>query len=955
MLRIYASNTDVTQYVEYGSVKISEQLNNRANTCTFDINQQKIDESEIIHVYEYMELVAQANSWQAILQVDDTYQYFQIYKAGDELLLDFQWSNPTYVTILSIDHTTKQITLTANLSSTFAKGVFVWRLVFWWTVERNPDEEIWHSWTFSYKISCTDRTTTFNRQVVVETFENTYMREIFWLSVYEFCANDASTNLDFFQTAWSEWGVWLPMTDSPDKIQWTFAQKTGTSWAWTATWTKTITSVDLSTMEDVRLRHKTGETYWNTITSLKYRVWNDASNYYEWTSVWNGVDNEDCWNYENFKLLRPDVVVGTVDLTTIDWLQIEVIATGVIPDWNIIFDHTFATLWWITIKNTIRWDRKFVDVRVQYKKPSVLFEEITKLQWIFRYIDYDRDVNVFKNDAKPAPYNLSDTSKNYWDLSISADISMLKNRQTVKWGEAPMAFLYTQDSENDWLVESWLLDYKPKDIAIYVAYQDKNITNASRSWGVATITSNSHWYNDWDQIAITDLLPNWYNGSYTVQNAALNTFDVLITNNPWAYISWWKVGIFQQKTIGIQNIDDPLLFDYVFNFNEKTVLRASDDILPKWSVLRRQYFPYQAIQVRVSDPASIAIMQSIWWWNGIFDWSLIIDKSILTYAEARRRARAELNAYSNPIISARFETEQSWLKAWQVIHITDTSRWIDEDFLIQTVNRKSKKGAISIFTVSCASTMFGLIEFFQLLLKRTSNLQIDIQELVDIVVNDDETISINDAVTTLKQTNVFTAASKMIKWTDFTYNAWSRSYGSWNWNIIHTNKNRDNQWLAEFNWAAQGTVWFDASTNYNVWKSLYIEWTTMWSWKTIKAISKKMRITPNTLHDITWWFENSPSWWLVWWLWVSFLVKEYATYISTTPVASHTLMSMYTDVHDFKNLSDQFTTDPTTNFITFEIVLNESTGKVSMGEIWIVPDVTESELQPWKIEFSEVS
>jgi len=46
-------------------------------------------------------------------------------------------------------------------------------------------------------------------------------------------------------------------------------------------------------------------------------------------------------------------------------------------------------------------------------------------------------------------------------------------------------------------------------------------------------------------------------------------------------VSGGKVGIFQQKTVGIENIDDPLLFDYLFNFNEKTVLRASDDILPK--------------------------------------------------------------------------------------------------------------------------------------------------------------------------------------------------------------------------------------------------------------------------------------------------------------------------------------------------------------------------------------
>lgn len=212
------------------------------------------------------------------------------------------------------------------------------------------------------------------------------------------------------------------------------------------------------------------------MTTLKYRVGNDSSNYYEWSSIWTGAINEDCWNFENFKLLRPDVVVGTVNLATIDRLQIEVVCTGAIPSGNLHFDISQATAGGVTLKNTIRGNRKFVDVRVQYKKPSVLFEEITKLQGIFWYIDYDRDINVFTNSAKPAPYNLTDTSKNYNDLSISADISMLKNRQVVRGGEAPMLFTYTQDSENDGLVESWILDYKPKDLEIYVAYQDKTIT-----------------------------------------------------------------------------------------------------------------------------------------------------------------------------------------------------------------------------------------------------------------------------------------------------------------------------------------------------------------------------------------------------------------------------------------------------------------------------------------------
>lgn len=180
--------------------------------------------------------------------------------------------------------------------------------------------------------------------------------------------------------------------------------------------------------------------------------------------------------------------------------------------------------------------------------------------------------------------------------------------------------------------------------------------------------------------------------------------------------------------------------------------------------------------MRVSDPASIAAMKALAGGNGVYDGNLITDTSILTYAEARTRARAEVNAYANPIISADFTTQQAGLKAGQVIHITDTARSIDADFVIQKINRKSVKGAIATYSVTCGSTMFGLIEFFQLLLKRTSNLLIDIQELVDIVVNDDETITIGDVVNTTKQTNEFTAASKYIQWVDFTYNAGSRTH-----------------------------------------------------------------------------------------------------------------------------------------------------------------------------------
>jgi hypothetical protein len=144
------------------------------------------------------------------------------------------------------------------------------------------------------------------------------------------------------------------------------------------------------------------------------------------------------------------------------------------------------------LKNCIRGSKKFVDVRVQYKKPSVLVEDICKLQGIFRFVDYHRDLNVFRNNATLAPRNIDDTSMNFDDLSISADVSMLKNRQTVRGGEAPMNFRYVQDSYTDGHMDSWPLDYKPKNLLIYISYQDTAITGITWLAGVATVTAAGH-------------------------------------------------------------------------------------------------------------------------------------------------------------------------------------------------------------------------------------------------------------------------------------------------------------------------------------------------------------------------------------------------------------------------------------------------------------------------------
>lgn len=60
-----------------------------------------------------------------------------------------------------------------------------------------------------------------------------------------------------------------------------------------------------------------------------------------------------------------------------------------------------------------------------------------------------------------------------------------------------------------------------------------------------------------------------------------------------------------------------------------------------------------------------------------------------------------------------------------------------------------------MYSVDCGSTMFGLIEFFQLLLKRSEKMLIDVSEIIDIVQNIDEVLVISDFWTITKKSNIF--------------------------------------------------------------------------------------------------------------------------------------------------------------------------------------------------------
>jgi len=107
------------------------------------------------------------------------------------------------------------------------------------------------------------------------------------------------------------------------------------------------------------------------------------------------------------------------------------------------------------------------DVRVQYKKPTVLSENIAKTFKYYWFIDYTKDFHFIEQEDAVAPYEITNTSQNYDNLKVQADITNLKNRQVVRGGIAPDQNRYIQERLGDGVVESWFMDYPAKDVKVY--------------------------------------------------------------------------------------------------------------------------------------------------------------------------------------------------------------------------------------------------------------------------------------------------------------------------------------------------------------------------------------------------------------------------------------------------------------------------------------------------------
>lgn len=225
-----------------------------------------------------------------------------------------------------------------------------------------------------------------------------------------------------------------------------------------------------------------------------------------------------------------------------------------------------------------------------------------------------------------------------------------------------------------------------------------------------------------------------------------------------------------KQAIGIDNIDNTLSFDALYNFSEKSVKWRENNKPVQDATLSYSGKPYLPVIVKLKSPVDIAAVfsaeQSLG--DGKYEY-LVVDKSINTKEAARERALAEIRSYGESISEGEFTTETTGLRAGQRILVNSTVLGINEYYVINRVISVMKDDSSMRYKISLVTTktMDFIAIMKKLLLAETKKITVNEGEIIDLVESLDETMTLTESMVaslvhnpqteTMTMTETFTA------------------------------------------------------------------------------------------------------------------------------------------------------------------------------------------------------
>ena len=750
MIRFEINNIDRTSDCEESSLRINNQLQQRADTCSFNVFQNsKPNENQQLRIFKYATIASAAG---ATLTLNSDFQFgVSFFHVGQRLRIRIGDTDEETAIVSTYTEGTLTLVLTASPSGVVSAGDKIGFQLFGGVISRVGDKNVQVLNNIEYKIDGIDYTKIFDKKVISDTWEDVDSRYI----INDFCNtvvnyNSTLDNLDYdnnaaIQAEWIESGDGNNPTinsssylegNSSGSFGWTFA-------GGSATWAGTPTTKDISDFTDaasgnpvagkLMLWLKTSN--FANITSFKIRIGSDSLNYAEFTFP---LVNTTDWQYLSANFVNA-TITGTPVWTAVDYAAIiitETVTGSVLLNGLRVNNNDAFTLYNVTSTPT------FDDIRSPQLKPTSFIQLLAKTWGYMWYIDYERDIHFKDDELELAPFDLTNTSNNFLDLEIEVDQSQLGNRIIVEGGEKTSTSTYSQAIPGDGAKREWILKTKFKNLVIKI--DDQSNTHAAE---VGTNTTNikvtGHGLITGDYV--TNQTRDEIRSIIKVDNDNF-TVETVVGQTNGDTITFFTIA----KTSGIEGIVDETTVAYVHNSNEKSVrATASEATLNAGDGILFTYNERVPIQIQYSDNASVAALKALGGLgDGIFDLETYRDRNIDSIGTAIAVAQAKVTEFSNPIITGSFTTDIHGLKAGQLLRITETiNRNIDDTYLIQSITIQQQGGEYAdnfIYKVKFGTTLFGWIEFMQKLLAIDDRVELNVDAIVSTYVSADEIVESND-------------------------------------------------------------------------------------------------------------------------------------------------------------------------------------------------------------------
>ena len=193
------------------------------------------------------------------------------------------------------------------------------------------------------------------------------------------------------------------------------------------------------------------------------------------------------------------------------------------------------------------------------------------------------------------------------------------------------------------------------------------------------------------------------------------------------------------QDVGIDFIDDFVSDDVLYNFQAQMI--RFENPLSDGDIIEFSGNPKIPVFVVAEDPVSVTEYGKVE--------KLIREDDIESNTVARKRANAELYAYSEPIIDARFYTQTSGLRVGMLINAQSDIRGFDDDLIIKTLTFMPIDGDDFGYKVELISTRrYDFITLLQKMLQPDPQAS-DESETSEEIFTDTQVINITEEIETV--------------------------------------------------------------------------------------------------------------------------------------------------------------------------------------------------------------